>query len=74
MSETLPLTWAEFAKQRGFGMCNCGEHLGVMVGEHGSEANCPRGWTFIANTATVEQIQESIDECKKGRATWPAKA
>ena len=62
----------EMILERGFGIINCGEHLGVFVSPRENISNTPPGWVFLATEDLDEKTLEmALEKAYSGRKNWP---
>ena len=65
----------ELVLKRGFGMINCGDHLGVFVSPRENIDGTPLGWIFIpTEDLTAEILDAALEAAKEGMRAWPSKA
>lgn len=67
--------YREMILENGFGMINCGDHLGVLISPRKHIARTPPGWVFLpSEDLTAETLNMAIEAAGKGRTEWPKKS
>ncbi len=68
-------SFREMILRVGFGMINCGDHLGVFVGPERYISGTPPGWIFLpGEDLTAKTLDAAIEAASKGTSSWPSKA